>query len=72
MKYQITYFYLATGMEGKADIQDYGIWEGDTPEEAIEKAVIDEYPEDVVYGRDNKDSNTDVVGSVLLSIPIAK
>jgi hypothetical protein len=34
-KYRVTYYYLATGMEGRADTADYGIIEANTSEEAI-------------------------------------
>ena len=63
MIYHVTYFYLATGMEGVADVEDYGIWEADSPEEAVEKAAWDEYPEgkDKMYGPDNKYSTRDWV-----------
>lgn len=33
-KYHVTYFYLATGMEGIPDVMDYGIVEANSPEEA--------------------------------------
>ncbi len=38
-KYSVTYYYLATGMEGFADTRDYGIVEANTPEEAVDKVI---------------------------------
>ena len=38
-KYHVTYYYLATGMEGVADTDDLGIVEATSEEEALEKAV---------------------------------
>ena len=38
-KYHVTYYYLATGMEGRADTDDFGIIEANSEDEAIEKAV---------------------------------
>lgn len=35
--YHVTYFYLATGMEGRANTADHGYWEADSAKEAIEK-----------------------------------
>ena len=34
--YHVTYYYLATGMEGVADTADYGLVEAESPEQAIE------------------------------------
>lgn len=42
--FHVTYFYLATGMEGKADARDLGIVESFSPEEAIAKIAKQEYP----------------------------
>lgn len=36
-KWHVTYYYLATGMEGVAATKDYGIVEAETEEEAIAK-----------------------------------
>lgn len=36
--YHVTYYYLATGMEGHADEKDYGYWWADSEEEARELA----------------------------------
>ena len=47
-KYHVTYYYLATGMEGRADTQDYGIIYASSKEEAISK---------VGYRRDPKEPN---------------
>jgi hypothetical protein len=37
--YHVTYYYLATGMEGQADERDYGIHSANSIEEAINKAL---------------------------------
>ena len=49
-KWHVTYSYLATGMEGKADTADCGIFEASTAAEAREMAVLKEYPMDKLYG----------------------
>lgn len=40
--YHVTYYYLATGMEGHAQREDFGVVEADSPEAAVTK-VIDGY-----------------------------
>lgn len=37
--YRVTYYYLATGMEGVADTRDFGLIEADSEEEAFEYVV---------------------------------
>lgn len=37
--FHVTYFYLATGMEGRADRRDYGIVSARTSREAIRKVA---------------------------------
>jgi len=44
MRYHVTYFYLATGMEGRADKEDYGIIEATSPEDAKKKAARRRHP----------------------------
>jgi hypothetical protein len=41
-KYHVTYFYLATGMEGIPDMKCFGIVEADSKRKAKE-SVIDQY-----------------------------
>lgn len=42
--YHVTYYYLATGMEGRADTADHGYWEANSAQEAIEKCGKAKYP----------------------------
>lgn len=37
--YHVTYYYLATGMEGRADTYDYGVVYANSKEEAIKKVA---------------------------------
>lgn len=37
--YHVTFFYLATGMEGHADTRDYGIFYANSEDEAKDKAI---------------------------------
>ena len=37
--FHVTYYYLASGMEGHADTQDYGVFWADTAEEARKIAI---------------------------------
>jgi hypothetical protein len=37
--YHVTYYYLATGMEGHADTRDYGLYDAKSEDEAKEKAI---------------------------------
>ena len=46
MKYRVTYYYLATGMEGNADTHDYGIYEAESEQEAREVVAIQKFPND--------------------------
>jgi len=43
-QYHVTYFYLATGMEGRPDIEDYGFVDASTQQEAKEIAARDRWP----------------------------
>jgi hypothetical protein len=52
-RYTVTYFYLATGMEGIPDIVDHGIVEANSPEEAKDIVALREFPEDIMYGPNN-------------------
>lgn len=38
-KYHVSYYYLATGMEGHADTKDYGIIEANSKQEALDYVV---------------------------------
>ena len=51
-KYHVTYYYLATGMEGQADTHDYGIIEANSEDEAMDKAVQARWGKE--YEKDNK------------------
>lgn len=42
--YHVTFYYLATGMEGIPDIQDYGYINAWSYKEAIEKAALQAHP----------------------------
>lgn len=53
MKYHVTYFYLATGMEGIADTEDYGIIEANSEEDAIEYIVHSIEPWRLKYPKGN-------------------
>lgn len=44
MKYRVTYFYLATGMNGLADTKDYGIVNAQSEEEAKDIVTTRMYP----------------------------
>lgn len=58
MKFHVTYFYLATGMEGIPDTKDYGIIEADSAEDAktivTNKAYTDNIEYAVLVGYDEK------------------
>jgi len=38
-RYLVSYYYLATGMEGKADEYDIGVFSGKDEKEAIDNAI---------------------------------
>lgn len=46
MRYHVTYYYLATGMEGRADREDYGIVEASSPGEACDNVALRLHPHD--------------------------
>lgn len=56
MKYRVTYYYLATGMEGIPDIEDFGIVESENSDDARQQVALREYPEDKLYGPNNSHS----------------
>ena len=45
--YHLTYYYLASGMEGYADEHDYGVVEAPSHKMAMEKLASDKYPNDL-------------------------
>ena len=57
MRYEVSYFYLATGMDGRADKKSYGIVEAYSPDAAIDVVVQREYPMDMTYGPNNSYSS---------------
>lgn len=63
--YNVKYFYLATGMEGHADTQDYGNVEADNKEQAIDKICMQECPQDKMYGPNNSYSTRDFLRGCL-------
>lgn len=66
-KYRVKYYYSASGMEGHVDERDYGLFEANSEEEAIEAAIIKEYPTDVMYGPNNSYSTRDFVRGCMLA-----
>lgn len=51
-RYQVKFYYLASGMEGEADERDYGEIVAASPDEAENKVALREVPEDKMYGPD--------------------
>lgn len=43
-RWHVTYYYLATGMEGRPDTEDFGIVEAASAEEAKNKAARARHP----------------------------
>lgn len=43
-QWHVTYYYLATGMEGRADTRDYGVVSAETADEAMNKVIEREFP----------------------------
>lgn len=69
-KFQVKYFYLATGMEGRPDIKDYGIREADTSKEAINQVVMEEFPDNKNMEPDELNSNRRFLRGCLSAKPI--
>lgn len=42
--YHVTYYYLATGMDGNADTKDYGTVAAESAQEAIDKVGLRAHP----------------------------
>ena len=55
-KYHVKSYYCTTGMEGIPEINDYGIIEAESEDEAKDIIVNQEYPEDIKYGPDGNRS----------------
>ena len=70
MKFRVKYFYLATGMEGRADERDYGIVEADDATGAIEQIVLRELPTDEMYGPNNTYSTRDFMRKCLSAVRV--
>lgn len=70
MKFHVTYYYLATGMEGRANERDYGIVAAPTANEAIEQIIDQEYPKDEMYGPNDSYSTRDWMRSCLRAKPV--
>lgn len=62
--YEVTYFYLASGMEGNPDVRRYLI-SAESASDAIEQQILKEYPEDVFYGPGNSFSSRRFLRSCL-------
>lgn len=58
-RYQVKFYYLASGMEGHADERDYGEIEAPSPSEAVDKIALRERPVDKMYGPNNAYSSRD-------------
>jgi len=69
-KYNVTYYYLATGMEGVPDTEDYGIIEAEDAEAAKDKIALHEYSDDIMYGPDNKYSTREFFRGCLRAVEI--
>jgi hypothetical protein len=59
-KYHVNYSYLATGMEGRADKEDYGIHEANNMKEAMDMALRIKHPIDEPFG--NSTVNEWIIG----------
>jgi hypothetical protein len=57
--YLVTYYYLATGMEGRADRRNFGYVTAKTPQEAKEKVAYLEVPVRKNLGRDLNEYDRD-------------
>ncbi len=64
-RYRITYLYDASGMELGPDVRDYGVFDADTAQEAIEMALTAKHPEDEMYGPNNAYSTRDFIRNCL-------
>jgi hypothetical protein len=64
-KYHVTYYYLATGMEGIADEKDYGIIEAKNCDDAIDIVANKILPVDEMYGPNNSWSSRDFMKGCL-------
>jgi hypothetical protein len=71
-KYEVKYYYLATGMEGRADDRIIGTFEAENKEEAIELAIKQEIPVEEYYGPDNKWKTSDWLRSCLSAKQVYK
>lgn len=52
--YHVTYNYLATGMEGIPDHEDFGLIEAMNAKDACAKVSQTKYPVDIMYGAGGK------------------
>jgi hypothetical protein len=50
-RFNVKYFFLQTGMEGRPDERDYGIVEAESEEEAIYRVAWREFPTDATARR---------------------
>ena len=65
MRYRVTYYYYASGMENHPDIRDYGEVEANSKEKAIEFAMKRKNPVDKKYGPNNSYSSWDWIRNCL-------
>lgn len=65
MKYHVTYYYLATGMEGIPYTRDFGIISASSENDAKSKIALLEYPKDEMYGPNNAWSSRDFLKGCL-------
>lgn len=63
--FRVCLYYLATGMDGHANEEDYGLFEASTASEACDKATLAKYPVDEMYGPNNSYSSRDFIRGCL-------
>jgi hypothetical protein len=69
-KFHVKYCYLATGMEGRADEEDFGIVDAETANSAIDRICQVKYPTDIMYGPNNSYSTREFFRHCLSATPM--
>lgn len=69
-KWQVNYYYLATGMEGRADKEDYGVVDAVTSDEAVKAALMRKHPVDIMYGPNNAYSTNEFIRKCLTATEV--
>jgi hypothetical protein len=70
MRWRVRYYYLATGMEGRPDEEDFGVVEAPSVEAAKDSVAQRKFPVDIMYGPNNRSSSREFFRAYLIATAV--